>query len=147
MDLYLAIVPPVGVALIILTVWLAGGGGRRLLDLETVRRRVAEDLPGTALGDTVISSDGAAALATVPDGSGLVAAVVVGDKVAVRRLEGGDVEAVSRDGGRLVITTSDTGCRRIGLALSGAAGDHWWPRVAALAGGRAGLVDRAHRLQ
>lgn len=135
MDLYLAIVPPAGVALIILAVWLAGGGGRRRLDLDTVRRRIAEDLPGTAIGDTVIASDGAAALATVPGGPGLVVAMVVGDKVAVRRLEGSDVEAVSRDGGRLVITTGDTGCRRIGVQLPGAAGDHWWPRVAALAGG------------
>lgn len=133
MDLFLAIVPPVGVALIIFAVWLAGGGGRRALDADAVRRRVAEDLPGTPLGDTVISGDGAVALATVAGGAGLVVAVVVGDKIAVRRLDRGDVEAVSRDGGRLVITTSDTGCRRIGLDLPDTADDDWWPRVAALA--------------
>lgn len=132
MELFLAIVPPTGVALVILAVWLAGGGARRSLDPETVHRRVAEDLPGTTIGDTVISSDGAAALATVADGSGLVAAVVVGDKVAVRRLDRSDVAAVSRDGGRLLITLSDTGCRRIGVMLPGTTGDDWWPRVAAL---------------
>lgn len=136
MDLFLAIVPPAGVAIIILAVWLAGGGRWRPLDPETVRRRIAEDLPGTATGDVVISSDGAAALVSVAGGAGLVAAVAVGDKVAVRRLDHGDVDTVSRDGGRLVIITSDMGCRRMALDLPGAVADDWWRRVAALAGRR-----------
>jgi len=144
MDPLLAIVPPVGVAIIMLAVWLAGGGGRRLLDADTVRRRIAEDLPDTAMDDAVISSDGAAALATVTGAADLVAAVVVGDKVAVRRLDRGDVAAVSRDGGRLVITTADFGCRRIALTLPAAVTDDWWRRVAALAGG---VVDRPQGTQ
>jgi hypothetical protein len=144
MEVFLAIVPPVGVAIILLAVWLAGGGGPRLLDADTVRRRIAEDLPGTAMDAVVISSDGAAALATVTGAAGLVAAVAVGDKVAVRRLDRGDVATASRDHGRLVITTGDFGCRRIALTLPAAVTDDWWRRVAALAGG---VVDRPRGLQ
>jgi hypothetical protein len=129
---FIATVPLMGVAIIILAVWLAGGGARRLLDDEILRRCVTEDLPGVAIGDIVISGDGAAALATVVGESGLVAAIVVGDKVAVRRLDRGDVEAVSRDGGKLVIATSDFGCPRVALVISNSMTESWWGHVAAL---------------
>jgi len=51
------LIPLIGIALILLAVWLAGGTRRTRLDRALVLRRLAEDLPGFAAAEIVIVWD------------------------------------------------------------------------------------------
>jgi Fatty acid hydroxylase superfamily len=57
-DPIILLIPLIGIALILLAVWLAGGTRARRLDRALVLRRLAEDLPGFAAAEIVIGAGG-----------------------------------------------------------------------------------------
>jgi hypothetical protein len=123
------LVPLIGIALILLAVWLTGGTRRARLDRALVVRRLAEDLPGFAATEIVIDADGANALAASADGQGFALVFTAGDKVAVRPLAAGDRRRVAVAGDGLMIDTGDFTHGRFALTLPGAAA-RWAARLA-----------------
>lgn len=110
------LVPLLGIALILLAVWLAGGTRRVRLDRALVLRRLAEDLPDFAAGEMAIDKNGAAAL--IAGAPGFAIAFAAGDKIGVRALPAKEVRSVLADGSRLVIDTGDFAHRRFALDLA-----------------------------
>jgi hypothetical protein len=128
-----ALVPLIGIALILLAVRLTGGARRVRLDRALVLRRLAEDLPDFAAGEMVIGDDAATALVGSADGTSCAVLFAAGDRVVVRLLGRGDVRRVGVEAGRLVIDTGDFTHGRFELALAGAA-ERWAARLAPRAG-------------
>lgn len=122
------LIPLLGIALILASVWLTGGARRARLDRALVLRRLAEDLPGFAAGETAIAADAAAALVAESGGAGNALVFAAGDRVVVRRLERRDLRRVAAQGDLLTIETGDFAHGRFALALPGAAA-RWAARL------------------
>jgi hypothetical protein len=123
------LIPLIGIALILLAVWLTGGTRRARLDRTLVLRRLAEDLPGFAAAEIVIDADGANALAASAEGRGFAIVFAAGDKVVVRSLARRDWRRITVSGEGLVIDTGDFAHGRFVLALPGDA-ERWMARLA-----------------
>jgi hypothetical protein len=122
------LIPLVGIALILLAVWLTGGARRARLDRALVLARLGEDLPDFTPVEVAVDADAATALAVGADGT-LVLIFAAGDKVVVRALEPGEVRRVAVAGDRLIIDTSAFTHGRFALALPAAAA-RWAQRLA-----------------
>lgn len=123
------LIPLVGIALILLAVWLGGGAPRARLDAALVVQRLAEDLPGFAPAEIVIDAAAANAIAASADGRGFAVVFAVGDKVAVRALAARDRRRIAVAGDGLVIDTGDFTHGRFALTLPGTAA-RWAARLA-----------------
>jgi hypothetical protein len=95
------LIPLIGIALILLAVWVAGGTRRARLGRALVLRRLADDLPGFAAGV----------------------------KVVVRPFAARDGRRITLSGDGLVIDTGDFTRGRFVLALPGEA-ERWLARLA-----------------
>ena len=126
------LIPLVGIALILVAVWLTGGAQRARLDGGLMVRRLAEDMPHFKPDETALAADGAAGLATDAQGAALMLVFVAGDKVVTRRLQRGDVPQVEAAQGILTIDTGDFTHRRFTLNLGGAVAERWAERLARL---------------
>jgi hypothetical protein len=123
------LVPLLGIALILLGVWLTGGTRRARLDRALVLRRLAEDLPEFVAAEIVIDADAANALAASADGRGFAIVFAAGDKVVVRSLTVCDWRRITVSGDGLVIDTGDFTHGRFELALPGEA-EQWMTKLA-----------------
>ena len=121
------LVPLVGIALILLAVWLTGGARRARLDRALVLARLAEDLPDFAASEMAIAADGTGALVASAAGA-LAVAFVAGDKVVVRALPRGALRRVDLAGERLLIETDEFTHGRFALTLPGEAA-RWAARL------------------
>lgn len=122
------LVPLLGIALILLAVWLTGGARRARLDRALVLARLGEDLPDFAAGEMAIAADGGSAI--VADAGGALALVfAAGDKVVVRTLERGGARRVTVEGELLTLDTGDFTHGRFALRLPGEAA-RWAARLA-----------------
>ena len=124
------LIPLIGIALILVAVWLSGGARRVRLDGELMRRRLAEDVPQFTPAE--MASDGATGIATDAKGLALILVFVAGDKIAVRRLGRGEVRRVETAQGVLAIDTGDFTHRRFALNLGAEAAERWAERLARL---------------
>ena len=122
------LVPLIGIALILMAVWLTGGARRVLLDPALVLRRLAEDLPDFVAGEMAIDADRAQALVAAADGGSHAVVFVAGDKVVVRPLERHELRRVAVERDALVIDTGDFAHGRFALALPGEAA-RWAARL------------------
>jgi hypothetical protein len=122
------LVPLIGIALILMAVWLTGGARRALLDRALVLRRLAEDLPDFVAGEMAIDSDRAQALVAAADGANHAVVFVAGDKVVVRPLERRALRRVAVERDELVIETDDFAHGCFALALPGEAA-RWAARL------------------
>jgi hypothetical protein len=123
------LIPLIGIALILLAVWLAGGTRRARLDRALVLRRLAEDLPGFAAAEIVIDAAAANAIAASADGRDFAIVFAAGDKVVVRPIAARDGRRITLSGDSLVIDTGDFTRGRFVLALPGEA-ERWLARLA-----------------
>jgi hypothetical protein len=123
------LIPLIGIALILLAVWLTAGTRRARLDRALVLRRLAEDLPGFAAAEIVIDAPAANALAASADGRSFAIVFAAGDKVVVRSLARRDWRSITVSGDGLVIDTGDFTHGRFALALPGEA-ERWMARLA-----------------
>lgn len=123
------LIPLIGIALILLAVWLTGGARRARLDRALVLRRLEEDLPGFVAGEIVIDAAGAQALVAAVDGAAHAVLFAAGDKVVVRRLARGHLGHVAAERDRLTIDTGDFAHGRFTLSLPGEAA-RWAARLA-----------------
>jgi hypothetical protein len=123
------LIPLIGIALILLAVWLTGGTRRARLDRALVLRRLTEDLPGFAAAEIVIDAPAANALAASADGRSFAIVFAAGDKVVVRSLAPRDWRSITVSGDGLVIDTGDFAHARFALALPGEA-ERWMARLA-----------------
>lgn len=114
------LVPLLGIALILLAVWLTGGARRARLDRALVLARLGEDLPRFSASEMAIAADAATAIVRGVRGA-LALVFVAGDKVVVRALERDAVRRVAVAGDRLMIDTGDFTHGRFALALPGEA--------------------------
>jgi hypothetical protein len=120
------LIPLIGIALILLAVWLAGGTRR---DRALVLRRLAEDLPGFAAAEIVIDAAAANAIAASADGRDFAIVFAAGDKVVARPLAARDGRRITLSDDGLVIDTGDFTRGRFVLALPGEA-ERWLARLA-----------------
>jgi hypothetical protein len=123
------LIPLLGIALILLAVWLTGGARRARLDRALVLRRLAEDLPGFAAAEIVIDADAANAIAASADGRDFAVVFAAGGKVVVRSVAPRDWRRITLSGDGLVIDTGDFTHGRFVLALPGEA-ERWMARLA-----------------
>jgi hypothetical protein len=123
------LIPLLGIALILLAVWLTGGTRRARLDRDLVLRRLEEDLPGFAAAEIVIDAPAASAIAASADGRHFALVFAAGDKVVVRALAPPDWRRVTVSGDGLVIDTGDFAHGRFVLALPNEA-ERWMARLA-----------------
>ena len=128
------LVPLVGIALILLAVWLTGGARRARLDRALVLRRLDEDAPDFVAEDVVVDAGGGTALAAAADRGAVALVFAAGDRVAVRKLAPGDVRRLAQESGpegvRLVIDTGDFTHGRFDLLLPKAEAERWAARLA-----------------
>jgi hypothetical protein len=122
------LIPLLGIALVLATVWLTGGARRVRLDRTLVLRRLAEDLRGFAAGAMTIDAAAAHALIAEAGGTGQAIVFAVGDRVAVRRLERRELRRVAVDDDRLIIDTGEFTHGRFALTLPGKAA-RWAARL------------------
>ncbi len=122
-----------GIGLIVgLNFALSRRRGESIFSLAAAEARLAKDIPGFALGESVLSEDGIAAL--IVDRAHRATWLVgrQGDGMLARTLEQGTLQALTRDGLALTLKLDDFTARRMTLTFADApAADLWEQRLRA----------------
>lgn len=123
MSILSLLLPVVGVLVIVLVCWLAGGTGKALIaDAEAARACLRHDEPGFTPARVLLARDRRVALLVDDGGTDIAAVMAFGDKLVSRRFARGAIRSASLreqpgTGRVLTVLTDDPTCRRIDVVM------------------------------